>query len=221
MTPGRIRVLLVDDQKLFVESLKYVLDSRAPDIEVIGIARDGQEAIARAHSERPDVVLMDVRMPGVDGVEATKAIRQLHPETRVLMLSTFEEDDLVSEAIRQGAVGYLVKNIAPEKVIDSVRAVMAGILQISPGAARAVMKKGAMPRTEMPADRAVALQALTRRERQVLALLAAAHENREIAAFLDVTEQTARNYVHNLYSKLGVSNRVQLMKILPQLDLPD
>jgi DNA-binding NarL/FixJ family response regulator len=218
MTQDKIRLLLVDDQKLFVESLQYVIESRAGDIEVVGIARDGREAVEFVADHRPDMILMDVRMPSMDGVEAMRVIHELHPDVRVLMLSTFEDDDLVREAIRHGAVGYLIKNMAPEELIDSVRAVMSGTMQIAPTAARSLLGGDVLPGGDSAREHAFALASLTRRERQVLGLIAAAQENREIARFLNVTEQTARNYVHNLYSKLGVSNRIQLMRIVRRIE---
>lgn len=208
----RIRVLLVDDQKLFVESLRYVLESRAPDIEVIGIASDGAAAVDAVNRHRPDIVLMDVRMPGMDGVQATRIIHEQHPEVRILMLSTFADDGYVRQAIDHGAVGYLIKNIAPAEVIKSIRAVKSGIMQIDPAVAKALLAKGA------PAAGAggpfVPPEPLTGREREVLQLILKSYDNREIAAYLKVGEQTARNYVHNLYSKLGVSSRMQLIRVL-------
>ena len=214
----KIRVLLVDDQQLFVESLRYVLESRAPDIEIIGIAADGAGAIEAVERHRPDIVLMDVRMPGMDGVQATRVIHEQHPAVRILMLSTFADDGYVRQAIDFGAVGYLIKNIAPAEVIRSIRAVKSGIIQISPSVAKALLHKEA-PGKDFTASLALP-EPLTRREREVLKLILESYDNREIAAYLNVGEQTARNYVHNLYSKLGVSNRMQLIRMLREAGFP-
>lgn len=205
-----ISVLLVDDQKLFVESLSYVLESRAPDIEIVGIARDGNEALEALKRREPDIILMDVRMPGMDGVQATRVVHELYPRIKIVMLSTFEDQDYVRRAMAYGAIGYLIKNVAPEEVIKSIRAVKRGVLQISPAVARALSQNTPPPMEEG----LILLEPLTRREKEVLRLILKAYENTEIAKFLQVSEQTARNYVHSLYSKLGVSNRVQLLKLV-------
>ena len=217
MKVARTLVLLVEDQKLFAESLRYVLQYRAEDLEIIGIARNGREALEMIKARKPHIVLMDVRMPEMDGVQTTRVLHEMYPDIKILILSTFQEDDYVRQAIRYGAVGYLVKNISPDEVARAIRAVMAGIMQISPAVARSLMKKGTMPSTAEEDEAAAVVNELTRREREVLALIVAAHENQEIARTLGVSEQTARNYVHNLYSKLGVSNRTQLQKFLSRL----
>jgi len=208
----RIRVLLVDDQKLFVESLFYVMQSRAEDIEVVGIAHNGKISLEMAKHHQPDIILMDVRMPVMDGVEATKAIHELHPGIKILMLSTFQDDDYVRQALRYGAVGYLIKDIAPEEVITAIRAVMMGTLQIAPAAAKALIGREFDDAADRERNFAIAF--LTKREKEVLSLITSGHDNSEIANFLEVQEQTARNYVHNLYSKLGVSSRLQLMRLV-------
>jgi DNA-binding NarL/FixJ family response regulator len=214
----RTLVLMVEDQKLFAESLRYVLSVRAEDIEITGIARNGREALELIRQREPHLVLMDVRMPEMDGVQAARVIHELYPGIKILMLSTFQDDDYVRQAMQYGAVGYLLKNIAPDEVAGAIRAVMAGIMQISPAVARSLMRRdppGADPGAE---ELPPAMEGLTRREREVLALIAAAHENQEIARALGVSEQTARNYVHNLYSKLGVSSRTQLQKLLARMN---
>lgn len=221
----KIRVLIVDDQKLFAESLQYVLEARTGDMEIIAVAKDGTEAVECARELGPDIILMDVRMPGLDGVQATKAILDFAPDTRIVMLSTFQDDDYVRSALRYGAVGYLVKNIAPEEVIKAIRAVHAGIVQISPAVTRALMKGDEIAQTNTIEDD-LYIEPLTNREKDVLRLIMKSLENRQIAEFLNVTEQTAKNYVHNLYMKLGVSSRMQLLQLLQRseirnrLDLP-
>jgi DNA-binding NarL/FixJ family response regulator len=218
--PQRTLVLLVEDQKLFAESLRYVLQFRAEDLEIIGIARNGREALEMIRTRAPHLILMDVRMPEMDGVQATRVIHEMYPDIKILMLSTFQDDDYVRQAVQYGAVGYLLKNIAPDEVAGAIRAVMAGIMQISPAVARALMRKDPAAQPGIDDELTPIVEGLTRREREVLALIAAANENQEIARTLGVSEQTARNYVHNLYSKLGVSNRTQLQKLLARLNAP-
>jgi DNA-binding NarL/FixJ family response regulator len=207
----------VEDQKLFAESLRYVLSYRAEDMEIIGIARNGKEALELIRGRKPHIVLMDVRMPEMDGVQTTRVLHEMHPEIKILMLSTFQDDDYVRQAMRYGAVGYLLKNISPDEVARAIRAVMAGIMQISPAVARSLMRTDHEHLPAIDEELAAVVDGLTKREREVLALIAAANENNEIARTLGVSEQTARNYVHNLYSKLGVSNRTQLQKLLGKL----
>ena len=208
----RIRVLIADDQKLFAESLHYVLESRADDIQILAVAENGAKAIEKTRELEPDIVLMDVRMPEVDGVQATKEIRRIAPKVRIVMLSTFQDDKFVHSAIRHGAVGYLVKNLTPEELIQAIRAVHAGVIQISPEVTRALMKGNFTPPEDIEDE--LYMESFTKREKEVLALIMKSYDNRQIASFLNVQEQTAKNYVHNLYSKLGVSNRYQLLQVL-------
>jgi DNA-binding NarL/FixJ family response regulator len=207
----RLRVLLADDQILFVESLKCVLEDRAEDIEVVGVAHDGNEALYQAIKLRPDVILMDVRMPVLDGVQATRRIHELYPRARIVMLTTFDDDDYVQVALRFGAVGYLLKNIPPDELMGAVRAVMSGVSAMSPEVlTRATGRGDSAAATETDA----VLEHLTRREREILELVIDAMENSEIAGHLGISEQTVKNHVHNLYEKLGVGNRLQLIKVL-------
>jgi DNA-binding NarL/FixJ family response regulator len=217
MKADRTLVLIVEDQKLFAESLRYVLSYRAEDMEIIGIARNGKEALDMIRARAPHIVLMDVRMPEMDGVQTTRVLHEMYPAIKILMLSTFQDDDYVRQAMRYGAVGYLLKNISPDEVARAIRAVMAGIMQISPAVARSLMRTDSERSPAVDEELAAVVEGLTKREREVLALISAANENNEIARTLGVSEQTARNYVHNLYSKLGVSNRTQLQKLLGKL----
>ncbi len=207
-----LRVLLVDDQVLFVESLKCVLEEHAKDIEVVGVAHDGKEAIELAIRLQPEVVLMDVRMPRMDGVQATREIHGLYPRMKIVMLTTFEDDDYFQVALRFGAIGYLLKNIPPDELIRSLRAIRSSVAQVAP----AMMKS--FLRLEEDGGRPMAiLESLTTREKEILELLVDARENRDIARMLGISEQTVKNHVHNLYEKLGVSNRVQLIKAMGRL----
>ena len=211
-----IRVLLVDDQVLFVESLRTVL--LADDgVTVVGVAHDGREALAMALRERPDVVLMDVRMPVMDGVESTRLIREQLPETRVLILTTFDDDEYVIEALKLGAAGYILKDIPPEELISSIRAVHEGGVMIAPKVAAKIAERlaGAQdsgrscPPEGSPPQW---LQELSPREKEVLRLLAEGYDNREIAARLFLAEQTVKNHVSILYDKMGVKDRVHALR---------
>ena len=224
---SEIQVLLVDDQILFVESLKIVLESRAEDISVVGIAQDGQEAIDIALERLPDLVLMDVRMPGMDGVEATRIIHAHHPDIKIMMLTTFKDDDYVIRALRYGAVGYLLKNIPPSELISSIRLVNEGALLISPSVAPILIRQagqapgvdnGRFPET----DRTLSLfGSLSKREKEVLRLLAQALDNREIAEQLFISEQTVKNHICHIYGKLGVHERIVVMKAAQDSRLKD
>ncbi len=211
-----IRVLLVDDQVLFVESLRTVLLADA-GVTVVGVAHDGREALAMALRERPDVVLMDVRMPVMDGVESTRLIREQLPETRVLILTTFDDDEYVTEALKLGAAGYILKDIPPEELISSIRAVHEGGVLIAPKVAAKIAErlagaqeggKSYTPESSPPQW----LQELSPREKEVLRLLAEGYDNREIAARLFLAEQTVKNHVSVLYDKMEVKDRMHALR---------
>jgi DNA-binding NarL/FixJ family response regulator len=212
-----IRVLLVDDQRVFLEGLKFVLEARASDMTVVGLAADGREAISLAESTRPDIVLMDVRMPVMNGVDAAEVIARRLPETRIVMFTTFDDDEYVKAAMNHGAIGYLLKNRPPIELINSLRAVKDGIIQIDPMVARKLLHTDRAGDTES-ARIVEGIRTLTGREREVLHLIAQALDNRQIAEHLNVAEQTARNYVSNIYSKLGTTHRMEVMKILNEID---
>jgi DNA-binding NarL/FixJ family response regulator len=213
-----IRLLLVDDQRVFVEGLKFVLEARASDMSVVGMASDGREAVSLAAATRPDIILMDVRMPVMNGVDATKAILEQNPKQKIVMFTTFDDDEYVKAAIRCGAIGYLLKNRPPMELINSLRAVNDGIIQIDPMVAEKLLHTESRDDATSAAVEE-ALKSLTDRERQVLHLIAQALDNRQIADHLNVAEQTARNYVSNIYAKLGTSHRMEIVKILSRLDV--
>ena len=222
-----IRVILVDDQNLFVESLRIVLESRAKDIKVIAVAYNGQEAVQYAIELEPNVILMDVRMPGIDGVEATRIIHKKMPRIKIVMLTTFDNDEYVQNALRFGAVGYLLKNIAPLRLIACIRAVEDGIVQISPSVSEKLLLKGFHIaecgerdyEESAEGNLGSALATLTKREKEVLNYLTKAYENREIAQRMFVAEQTLKNHVSVIYAKLGITSRIQLIKLLSNIDL--
>lgn len=218
----KIRVALVDDQELFVDSLNIVLESRTSDIEVVGIAHNGDEAIELAERKEPDVMLIDVRMPGTDGVQACKAIHAADPSIRIVMLTTYDDDHYVRDAMKYGAIGYLLKSIPPSELIASVRVARAGTIQISPEVATKVLKENAQELLNARSDGALPeeidemYQTLTEREREVAALLTKAYDNAQIADALVIAEQTVKNHVHSIYSKFYVSSRMQLIQLLGQ-----
>jgi len=210
-----IRVLIVDDQRMFAESIKYIIESRASDIQIVGLAFDGQEAVRAVEEMRPDIVLMDVRMPVMDGVEAARLIGRQRPEVKVLMLTTFPDDEYVKASLRHGAVGYLLKNRPPAELINSIRAVNGGILQIDPAVSQSLILG---KKTDTPDEQIVAnLRTLTHREREVISLMVQALDNRQIAATLNVAEQTVRNYISTIYDKLGVTHRMDVLRMMDQI----
>ncbi|MFG2990245.1 response regulator [Streptomyces sp. NPDC048257] len=205
-----IRVLLADDQLLVRAGFRALLDAQ-PDIEVVGEAADGDEAVRLVGQLRPDVVLMDIRMPVLDGLAATRRIGEdgSLAAVRVVMLTTFELDEYVFEAIRSGASGFLVKDTEPEELLRAVRAVVAGDALLSPGVTRRLIAEFAA-RSKQPAA-AAGLGRLTDREREVMALVGMGLSNEEIAHRLVVSPLTAKTHVSRTMIKLGARDRAQLV----------
>jgi DNA-binding NarL/FixJ family response regulator len=200
-----IRVVLVDDQALVRGGFRSILD-RQPDLEVVGEAADGREALAVCRTQRPDVVCMDVRMPGMDGLEATRQLLAEPFPPRVLVLTTFDLDTYVYEALRAGASAFLVKDAPPEQLVAAVRAVAAGEELFAPSVLRRLV---AAYVREPPDDAAEVLAPLTDRERDVLRELATGSTNAEIAAALFLSPATVKTHVTRILTKLGLRDRVQ------------
>ncbi len=201
-----IRVLVVDDQALVRAGFRMILEAE-PELEVAGEAADGVEAIAAVQRLRPDVVLMDVRMPNLDGITATRRILEGGSATRVLMLTTFDLDEYVYEALRAGASGFLLKDVPPERLIAGIRAVAAGESLLAPSVTRRLIEAYVrrQPSRTLPAG----IEDLTAREREVLTLMARGLSNAEIAEAFVVSETTVKTHVARVLAKLGLRDRVQ------------
>ena len=203
------RVLIADDDDLMRAGLVELLAGE-PELEIVGEASTGREAVDRTRRLAPDVVLMDVRMPDLDGIQATGELARVAPDTKVLILTTFEQDDYVFGALRAGASGFLLKRTRPEELIAAVHTVAAGDSLLSPSVTRLVIDRMAQqPLPELAAE--AKLDELTRREREVLELIARGLSNREIATQLFVEESTVRTHVKRIQMKLQLRDRVQIV----------
>lgn len=207
MTEPRVRVLIVDDDDLMRAGLRGVLSSDA-SIEVVGEASDGRDAVYRTRLLQPDIVLMDVRMPDLDGISATRELLDAFPEVRVVIVTTFEQDDYIFGALRAGASGFLLKRTRPEELVAAVHTVAAGDSLLSPSVTSRVIERMAhQPASDVAND--ARLDELTPREREVLELVARGLSNGEIAAALVVEESTVKTHVRRMLAKLGARDRVQ------------
>ena len=201
-----VRVVLVDDEAMVRVGLRMVLSSE-PDIEVVGEAQDGGEAVDVVGATRPDVVLMDIRMPRVDGLEGSRRVLEAHPGVRVIVLTTFDEDEYVETALRNGVSGFLLKVAPPERLVEAVRTVAGGGGLLDPAVTVRVIESFASSPARRP--RADVLDRLTERERDVLRLIGRGLSNAEIAAELYLGETTVKTHVSNVLAKLGLRDRVQ------------
>jgi DNA-binding NarL/FixJ family response regulator len=196
-----IRVLLADDHGLVRAGLQELL-AAAPDIEVVGAAAGGLEAVELAARERPDVVLMDLSMPGLDGIAATRRIQEESPASEVVILTSFSDRERITDALDAGAVGYLLKDADPGELLRGVRAAAVGESPLSPKAARQLL-------VSRRREAAPAGTALTEREREILRLLADGHPNKVIARTLGISEKTVKNHVSRIFQAIGVTDRTQ------------
>lgn len=209
-----IRILLVDDQKLIRQGMQTLLNLE-PDLEVVGQASNGHEAVAAVEQLQPDVVLMDIRMPGMDGVAATRVITDRFPHVAIIILTTFDDDEYVFEGLKAGARGYLLKDISSDEIAQAVRVVVAGGALIQPSIARKVVAEfGRLASTRVSdvapsVDQHALIEPLTERELDVLHALASGLSNREIAQKLVITEGTVKNHVSSLLAKLQARDRTQ------------
>jgi DNA-binding NarL/FixJ family response regulator len=199
-----IRVLVADDQALVRGGFRMIIEER-PDLELVGEAEDGEQAIRLAGELDPDVILMDVRMPNLDGVEATRRLVASGARARILVLTTFDLDEYVYAAVDAGASGFLLKDVQPAELVDAIRVVAAGNSLFGPAATRRLVERFAPP----PGTAAPSLETLTDREREVLRLLAEGRSNAELASRLYLSEATVKTHVSAVLRKLGVRDRVQ------------
>jgi DNA-binding NarL/FixJ family response regulator len=212
--PEPIRVLIADDHALFRRGLEMVLDEEQ-DIELVGQASDGTEAVARARESLPDVVLMDIRMPKTSGIEAARAMKEAAPSAKIVMLTISDEEEDLFEAIRAGASGYLLKDIPLDEVADAVRAVHGGQSLINPSMAGKLLTEFATlaGRDEEERPQQVPAPKLTEREMEVLKLVARGMNNRDIAKELFISENTVKNHVRNILEKLQIHSRMEAVMI--------
>lgn len=213
---NKLRILLVDDHALVRRGFRVLLE-QYEDVQVVGEAADGLEAVEKAKNLRPDVILMDVHMPRMDGIAATKQIREQVPEASVVMLTVSEEEQDFLEALRCGAQGYLVKAVEPEQLISMLRGLRRGEPPISPSLTRRIISS----LTARPAARTGLVEDLTPRERKVLALVAQGATNKEVAAALYISENTVKNHLRNIMGKLHAKNRAQAVVSAMELGLLD
>jgi DNA-binding NarL/FixJ family response regulator len=205
-----IQVLLVDDQPLFREGLAFLLSQQA-DFEVVGEANHGNEAIALCHTLQPDVILMDIQMPICNGIEAIREIHERYPWIRILVLTTFDQDEYIWQSLQSGALGYLLKNTPIQQMAEAIRSIQQGYGQLGPTIApRVFAQPQPVSALQDPLARVDSLLgSFNQRERDVLIRLAQGSSNREIAKSLNLTEGTAKNYITRILSKLGVRDRTQ------------
>lgn len=206
-----IRVMLVDDQALFREGLRTLLSIR-PDLEVVGEAENGREAVELAAQLHPDVILMDLRMPVLNGVAATRQLQQEQPDSKVIVLTTFDDDEYIFDGLRAGAVGYLLKDVSSDKLVEAIRAAARGESFLEPSIAAKVVAEftrlSGSSRPSSPPEQPL-VEPLSERELEILSVLAEGASNREIAQKLYITEGTVKNHVTNILGKLGVRDRTQ------------
>jgi DNA-binding NarL/FixJ family response regulator len=213
-----VRVLLCDDQALVRKGFRMILEAR-DDLRVVGEARDGAAAVELARTSRPDVILMDVRMPGMDGVEATRRLVEAETTARILILTTFDLDEYVFQALRAGASGFLLKDVEPVQLVDAIRVVARGEALLAPTVTRRLLDRFAHTLPDPTRSAPPRLSELTEREVEVLTLLAGGLSNAELAERLVVSETTIKTHVSSILGKLGLRDRVQAVVLAYQAGL--
>lgn len=219
---NKLNLLLVDDQRMFAESLRIYLTNYAAEVDVIGICANGKEACEFVEQKEPDIILMDVHMPVMDGVEAVTKIKASHPDVKIIMLSTYDEDEFVRSALINGASGYLLKDISPTELIVSIRALNSGMIQISPTIAKHLIQSTYVEKKSDASQKDIDknfpwFDTLTEREREIFALLATGKDNEQISEELGISPQTVRNRVSTIYSKLEVKDRFEIIQLANKL----
>jgi DNA-binding NarL/FixJ family response regulator len=212
-----IRLLLVDDQSLICQGLAAVLNQE-DDLQVVGSAENGQAAIAQVKVLQPNVVLMDIRMPVMTGIEATRLLAEQFPDVKVLVLSTFDDDRDIAQSVRAGAKGYLLKDMPAPELVEAIRLVHRGYSQMAPGLMEKLVSNVSDPDDSAPQTEPEALKQLPLRERDVLRLIGQGCPNREIAAQLNLAEGTVKTYVTHILNRLTLSNRSQLAIFANSID---
>lgn len=206
---GKIRVLICDDHTILREGIRLLLNAQ-PDVEVVGEAVDGREAVEKAHECKPDVILMDIAMPLLNGLEATRQIRRDNPNARVLVLTMYESDEYISQMLEAGAAGYVLKKVAGSELVYAIRAVYQGEAFLYPSITKRLVEDY-LRRVESGQERDT-FNGLTDREREVLQLIAEGHTNKEIADLLNLSVRTVQNHRAHIMEKLGMHDRGELIK---------
>lgn len=208
----KISILIADDQLLFAENLKIMLETLTDDIRVAGIAADGVQAVEMAEALNPDIILMDIRMPNMNGVDATKAILGKNKSQKIVIMTTFQEEDYVTATLNHGAIGYLLKNMKSSDLITALRAVNNGSVLISPQVISQLLRHTDEEMDEAEAARCRSLyESFSNREKEVLNMMASGYSNRRIAQALFLSEPTVRNYISSIYAKLGTNDRMEVI----------
>lgn len=209
---NKIRILVADDQTLMRDGLKTIIDLE-DNMEVIGTAKNGQEAVEFCKNQLPDLILMDIRMPGMDGVESTKIIKSLYPDVVVLILTTFNDDDYIIDALAHGASGYILKDIEGDELIKTINDAYKGSFMLPSDVAIKIAKKLAKNNI-VTAEEKHSLEGLSDREIEVAKMVALGFNNKQIASSLFISEGTVKNYISGIYSKLGTSDRTDAALII-------
>jgi DNA-binding NarL/FixJ family response regulator len=217
-----IKIILVDDQQLFLDSLSIVIESRAEDIRVVGTAKNGRDALELIRERQPHIAVLDVRMPVMDGVECSRRIHSEFPNVHIMMLTTFDDDRYVHQALTHGATGYMLKDIPPDELIAAIRAIYSGAVSVSPSImAKLVSEAMHGVRDKLHSIRddytEEMLSTLSDREHQILDLIGAGYTNSQIAERVYLAEQTVKNYISVVYQKIHAENRIEAIGIINAL----